>query len=106
MLQITPVELKEYLEYTDTPPLLLDVRIQAEFQICHIPGSRHIPMDEIPLAYKELDPNREIVVICHRGMRSAKVADFLRQSGFTKVLNLAGGIDAWAREIDPDMPAY
>lgn len=106
MQQITPIELKEYMEHTDTPPLLLDVRGHEEYQLCHIVGSKHIPMNEIPAAYKELNPNQEIVVICHHGLRSATVAEFLHQSGFTKVMNLAGGINAWAQEIDPDMPVY
>ena len=106
MLEITARELQEYLAITDPPPLLLDVRESGEFAICHIAGSRHIPMNQVPHALEELDPERETIVICHHGMRSARVANYLEQVGFDKVLNLAGGIHAWACEVDPDMPTY
>ena len=106
MLEITPTELKEYLATADSPPLLLDVREPSEYAICHIAGSRHIPMNLVPQAHAELDPEQEIVVICHHGMRSARVATYLQQIGFNKVLNLAGGIHAWAREVDANMPTY
>jgi rhodanese-related sulfurtransferase len=106
MLEITPTELKEYLTAANPPPLLLDVREASEYAICHIVGSRHIPMNLIPQAHAELDPEQEIVVICHHGMRSARVANYLLQIGFSKVLNLAGGIHAWACEVDPEMPTY
>lgn len=106
MQEITPIELKEYLKLTDNPPMLLDVRGEGEYQICRIPGSVHIPMEEIPAACERLDHTREIIVICHHGMRSARVAEYLKQVGFARVMNLAGGINAWARDIDPDMPVY
>lgn len=106
MLEITPIELKEYLEVADPPPLLLDVREASEYVICHITGSRHIPMSLIPQAQEELDPDQEIIVICHHGMRSARIANYLQQIGFNKVFNLAGGIHAWACEVDPGMPTY
>ena len=106
MMEITPTELKEYLAIADPAPLLLDVRDDGEFALCHLPGSRHIPMDRIPQAQEALDPEREIIVICHHGMRSARVASYLQQIGFSKVFNLAGGIHAWACEIDPSMPTY
>jgi rhodanese-related sulfurtransferase len=106
MLEITPIELKEYLSVADPPPLLLDVRETAEYDICHIAGSRLIPMNQIPETHQTLDPEREIIVICHHGMRSARVANYLQQIGFSKVFNLAGGIHAWACEVDPAMPTY
>ena len=106
MLEITARELKEYLAITDPPPLLLDVRELQEFAICHIAGSRHIPMNQVPQALEQLDPERETIVICHHGMRSARVANYLEQVGFGKVINLAGGIHAWASEVDSDMPTY
>jgi rhodanese-related sulfurtransferase len=106
MLEITARELQEYLAITDPPPLLLDVREPQEFVICHIAGSRHIPMNQVPQALDQLDPERETIVICHHGMRSARVANYLEQVGFDKVLNLAGGIHAWACEVDSDMPTY
>ena len=106
MLEITARELQEYLAITDPPPLLLDVREAGEYAICHIAGSRHIPMNQVPQALDELDPERETIVICHHGMRSARVANYLEQVGFDKVINLTGGINAWACEVDPDMPTY
>jgi rhodanese-related sulfurtransferase len=106
MLEITARELQEYLAITEPPPLLLDVREPQEFAICHIAGSRHIPMNQVPQALDQLDPERETIVICHHGMRSARIANYLEQVGFDKVLNLAGGIHAWACEVDSDMPTY
>ncbi|WP_019626430.1 rhodanese-like domain-containing protein [Thioalkalivibrio sp. ALJT] len=106
MRQFSPVELRDYLQQTDTPPLLLDVREPWEFQRCHIEGSRLLPMGQIPSATGELDPGIETVVICHHGVRSRQVAWFLERTGFTNVINLTGGIDAWARDVDPAMPTY
>ncbi len=106
MLEITPTELQEYLAVADPPPLLLDVRESEEYAICRIAGSRHIPMNQIPEAHGTLDPEQEIIVICHHGMRSARIANYLQQIGFSKVFNLAGGIHAWACEVDTDMPTY
>jgi len=87
-------------------PLLLDVREPHEFEICQIQGSVNIPMNQIPSNLMKFELDRDIVAICHHGMRSAAVADFLESRGFTRVSNLTGGIDAWAREQDPDMPRY
>ena len=106
MLEITARELQEYLAITDPPPLLLDVREPQAYAICHIAGSRHIPMNQVPQALDQLDPERETIVICHHGMRSARVANYLEQVGFDRVINLAGGIHAWACEVDSDMPTY
>lgn len=86
--------------------LLLDVREPSERQYCAIDGSTHIPMGEIPARMGELDPDKEIVVYCHHGMRSFQVAAFLMGRGYDKVINLAGGIDAWSLTIDPDVPRY
>lgn len=106
MRQVTPTELQEYLEIATARPLLLDVREDWEFEECHIEGAQHLPMNRIPGEYHQLDPAREIVVICHHGMRSAQVVQFLEKKGFKNVMNLAGGVDAWAREVDSDMPRY
>jgi len=106
MQEITPSELQDYLKVADPPPLLLDVREATEYAVCHIAGSRHIPMNQVPQALDDLNPEQEIIVICHHGMRSARVASYLQQVGFDKVLNLAGGIHAWACEVDPSMPTY
>jgi rhodanese-related sulfurtransferase len=99
-------ELKEYLDRTDSLPLLLDVREPWEFQVCRIEGSELLPMRQIPMALGTLDPGRETVVICHHGVRSFAVARFLEQAGFTRVINLDGGVAAWARDVDPGMPTY
>lgn len=106
MKQLTAPELHAHLQSTGLKPLLLDVREPQEFAYCHIEGSLHIPMNDVPARIGELDPEREIVCICHHGMRSASVAGFLERQGFRNVVNLSGGIDAWAVRVDPEMPRY
>lgn len=86
--------------------LLLDVREPDEVAICAIAGSRHIPMRQIPEALAELPRDRLILVQCHHGGRSLRVTQFLRANGFTQVSNVAGGIDAWAQQIDPSLARY
>jgi len=86
--------------------LLLDVREPEEVAIVQLPNSVHIPMGEIPGRVHELDPEKEIVVYCHHGVRSLRVANFLLQRDFAHVKSLAGGIDAWSLEIDPALPRY
>jgi adenylyltransferase/sulfurtransferase len=86
--------------------VLVDVREPHEYQICRIPGSKLIPLGEIPKRINELDSADEIVVHCKMGGRSAKACDFLRQSGFKKVKNLTGGILAWSEKVDPTVPKY
>jgi rhodanese-related sulfurtransferase len=104
MKQITPAALKALLD--SEPPVLLDVREQWEYETVHLPGSVHIPMTQIPQRQAELDRNRPIVVICHHGMRSQQVADFLERKGVTDVGSLSGGLDAWSLQVDPAMPRY
>ena len=71
------------------------------------PDSKHIPMGDIPARFnQELDPEDHIVVVCHHGVRSMNVTAWLRQQGFEKVQSLRGGIDRWARQIDPTVPVY
>lgn len=107
MDQITPTQLKAWLDDPDRPaPLLLDVREPREHQICHLEGSMLMPMQTVPVRRQELEAGREIVVICHHGGRSMQVAMFLERQGVAGVHNLAGGVDAWAREVDPSMPRY
>ena len=86
--------------------VLLDVRENEEVALVHIAGSVHIPMGEVPSRLHELDPDADIVVYCHHGMRSANVCGFLQQRDFRSVANLAGGIDAWAAGVDPSLPRY
>jgi len=107
MQQWSPVQLKERLDTAgDTPPVLLDVREPNEFEYCHIDGSLHMPMASVPARVSELDRDAETVVICHHGGRSMQVAMFLKQQGFSNVINLAGGVAGWARQVDPSMPQY
>jgi len=86
--------------------VLLDVREPWEYQTCRIENSLLVPMREVPSRLGELDPEAETVVICHHGGRSMQVAMFLEKQGFKNVHNLAGGVDAWARSVDPAMPVY
>ena len=102
--QITVQELKRRIDAGDAP-CVLDGREPWEHKIARI-GGQLIPMNEIPQRLSELDREREIVVHCHHGIRSQRVAEFLQQSGFTRVSNLSGGIDAWSLQIDPTVPKY
>ena len=105
--QLAPRSLRDWLdEATLTPPMLLDVREPWEVALCSIAGSLAIPMHSISLAWPRLDPDAETVLICHHGGRSMQVALFLERNGFTKLHNLSGGVDAWARQIDPAMVIY
>ncbi len=109
MRHFTPRQLSEYLSQatqTKAPPFLLDVREHWEYQVCRIEGAQLLPMRQVPNAYPSLDRHRETVVICHHGVRSYQVAYFLEHMGFTNVVNLTGGVAAWARDVDPAMPTY
>ena len=101
---ITPEESAELV--TEKSALLIDVREAWEFRFCHIENSLELPMGSVPTRYVELEPERETVVICHHGMRSAQVCMFLEHHGFTNVINLAGGVAGWASQVDPKMPHY
>jgi adenylyltransferase/sulfurtransferase len=102
--EIQVEELKRRLDAGDDL-FVLDVREPHEYQICNINGYL-IPLGDLPKRVNELDSSREIVAHCRSGGRSAKAVDFLRQAGFKKVRNLAGGILAWADRVDPKMPKY
>jgi molybdopterin/thiamine biosynthesis adenylyltransferase/rhodanese-related sulfurtransferase len=104
MLDMTPEELKQRLDAGDDL-FVLDVREPHEYQICNL-GGHLIPLNDLPKRVSELDSSREIVVHCKMGGRSAKAVDFLKQAGFGKVHNLAGGINAWAERVDTKMPKY
>lgn len=104
---ITAPELAQRLADSAHPhPVLLDVREPSEVARCMIAGSLHVPMHTIPARLNELDRAAEIVCICHHGARSMQVARYLAQQGFDRVLNLTGGIHAWATQIDPAMATY
>jgi rhodanese-related sulfurtransferase len=107
MKQLSVTELSQWLSDPARPrPLLLDVREPWEHQICQIAGAELVPMRNIPTQAATLDPAQPIVCICHHGGRSAQVAMFLMRHGFGDVYNLAGGVDAWARQVDRAMATY
>jgi len=106
MRELSPDECKKHLEQAETSPLLLDVREPWEYRIVHLEGSQLVPMREIPAIVDALDRHQEIIVICHHGIRSRQVALFLEHQGFSDVVNLSGGLDAWARHTDTSMPTY
>lgn len=107
MLQLHPIDLKAWLDDSSRPtPLLVDVRENWEFQYCHIPGSTLLPLAQVPERLTEFDPEAEIVLICHHGVRSYRAGLFLQQAGFGKIYNLQGGVEAWARDVDPGMRKY
>ena len=102
--QLTVKELKRRIDRGEQV-YILDVRDPFEYQIANL-GGKLIPQNEVPWRLAEIDPNREIIVQCHVGIRSQHIAELLKQAGFPRVVNLAGGILAWASEIDPKMPRY
>lgn len=86
--------------------LLIDVREPHELATCQIPGSLHIPIREIPGRMSEIPTDGQVLILCHHGSRSARVTQFLRSAGWDNVTNIAGGIDAWSRQIDPTLARY
>jgi len=86
--------------------LLIDVREPWEVQLVGLKEAMHIPMEDIPWRVEELNREDEIVVFCHTGVRSGMVTQWLRAQGFERVWNLQGGIDAWARTVDPSLRRY
>ena len=104
MSSMSAPELAAHLQQAS--PLLLDVREPWEFGICHIAGSNNLPMGQILQRVEELPDSGEIVVICHHGVRSQHVIRFLQGQMNASLINLDGGVDAWARQVDDDMPLY
>ena len=103
--EITSQELKRRLDAGEALQVL-DVREPWEYAIAHLAGSRHIPLQELPRRLQELDPAAEFIVMCKVGGRSRHATEFLLAQGFARVSNLAGGIDAWTRDIDPALASY
>jgi rhodanese-related sulfurtransferase len=102
-LEITPQDLRERLDQVR----IVDVREPWEYQTCRLSGAESIPMGEIPAALPRLDGDEKpLVVYCHHGVRSLRVANWLRQQGIEQVSSLQGGIDRWSLEIDPAVPRY
>jgi rhodanese-related sulfurtransferase len=102
---ITVQELKQKLD-SGEKITLIDVREPWEYNIAKIEGARLIPLATLGSEYKTLDPQAEIVIHCHMGMRSMDATQFLLQQGFRNVKNLTGGINAWSMQVDPSVPKY
>jgi rhodanese-related sulfurtransferase len=105
--RIAPSELAAWRADTARPqPMIVDVREPWELERCRIEGSQHVPLRELPARLADLPDDRDLVLVCHHGNRSFQAAMWLSQNGFPHVHNLEGGIDAWARLVEPSMPRY
>ena len=106
MEEITATELKQRLDRGDDLQII-DVREPNEYEVARIPGSTLIPLGQVVSRASEIDPNRETVVHCKLGGRSAKAIEALQRSGFKgRLVNLKGGVTAWSNEVDPSVPKY
>lgn len=106
MVELAAPQLKSWLEEQPGPVRLLDVREPWEYALCRIEGSTHIPLGELARRVQELDRDGPMVLICHHGVRSRHAGMFLERLGFEGLVNLSGGIDGWARSVEPGMPVY
>ena len=104
-LQVSPTAAKERLD-NEKDLVFLDVREEWEHDMARIEGCVLIPMGQLPDRVKELDPDSEIIVYCHHGVRSFQATLWLKSQGFEKAKNLAGGIDAWSQTADTAVPRY
>ncbi len=105
MESLNVIQLKKELD-TDTQTVLLDVRDKWEYNLCHIDNSVNISLSEITERKDELDKQPRTVILCHHGMRSTIAGEYLISEGFEQIVNLEGGIDAWASTIDQSMTRY
>jgi rhodanese-related sulfurtransferase len=104
--EVDPPAVAEAMASGD-PPLLVDVRTDPERAVAAIQPSLHIGLDRfVERAPEEIPQDRDVVVYCHVGARSAQAAVWLKASGWTRVRSLAGGIDAWSQQVDPEIPRY
>jgi len=104
MQHMGAAELADYLK--TSKPQLIDVREPWEFEICALEDSINIPMVEIPRHLSIFATTKVSVVICHHGVRSLHAIRYLQQQGINNLINLDGGVDAWARQVDINMPLY
>jgi rhodanese-related sulfurtransferase len=105
-LEISPEELQRRLQ-AGHDLQLIDVREPEEYDYCHLPGSQLLPLGELPRRAQEIRAEGPVVVICHHGVRSGQAAGYLRHRlARTNVLNLRGGVAAWAERVDPTFPTY
>ena len=105
--ELAPAELHRWrADAQRRPPLVVDVRDDWELERCALSESMHVPMRELPARLGELPRDRDLVVVCHHGVRSLFAARFLAGSGFSPVFNLTGGVEAWAADVDPTLARY
>lgn len=104
-LQVDPVTLSHMMESKEAVTIL-DIREPWERDICAIEGSVFIPMDQLPSRLEELPTDRTLAVVCHHGMRSLHATMWLRRNGYSRAVNLSGGIDAWKTDVEPTMHGY
>lgn len=110
--QIRPAQLQQWLDSARAhgEPVVLDVREPHELQLASVTAQGFtlltVPMNSVPERLSELDPSQPIACLCHHGMRSMQVANFLQNNGFEQVVNIAGGIHAWSAELDPSVAVY
>ena len=105
MQRITPSGLKERLD-SGEKITIVDVRESEELEICRLPDVVHIPLSGFASGYTELDPDGSYAILCHHGIRSAQAAGFLTEAGFQDVINVDGGIERWAQEVDSTLRRY
>jgi rhodanese-related sulfurtransferase len=107
MRQLSAPALRQMLDTAgNEKPVLIDVREAWEYNLAHITGATHMPMNDVPSRIQELDETHPTVVICHHGMRSLQVVAYLERMGFDNLHNLDGGIDAWSRQVDASVSRY
>lgn len=104
-LEITPGEVKARLDRGEQL-FLIDVREHWEYQVCRIEGAKLIPLGSLPASLSALPDTDEVICYCHHGMRSLDAAAWLRFQGIERAKSLAGGIERWALEVDPQVPRY
>ncbi|MGH7592314.1 MAG: rhodanese-like domain-containing protein, partial [Gemmatimonadales bacterium] len=105
LAEIDPATLAAALGQAE-PPLILDVREPLEFALAHLPGAQLLPLGELPARLAEVPRHRELITVCHHGARSLSARALLMRAGFSPVRSLAGGVDAWATEVDTRMRRY
>jgi adenylyltransferase/sulfurtransferase len=105
-LEISVAEVRQLRETAPDRTVIIDVREPYELAICRIAGALHIPMRQIPESIDGLARDKHLLILCHAGVRSRRVTEFLRARGINAVSNISGGIDAWAAQIEPGMPRY
>jgi len=106
MIEKTPTEIKSLLENINNKAIILDVREEWEYDICHIEGSILIPMGKITERIGELNKEDLTIIVCHHGIRSRMVGKYLVGLGFSNIINLTGGVDLWAKDVDTNMEKY